>query len=186
MNHAATVRSAATAAAAAPTDASQVKPFIDAMADLFACMNALVIATNGVDPTSGAAALAAFTVFKTRFETRGPVLTVKKNSTLAPTTMSDDDVLAAGDRTAATPATLLRHDPSDNTPANGARVQTKHQLVYNNVMWVAMKDDVTFNSGPPPTLTGGTVISAYPTSMTSIPPDPVHPAKDADRFSRIP
>lgn len=184
--HAGTVRGVAGAAAASPTSGGAVKPFIDSMSDLLASMNALVVATTAVDPGAGAVAQAALTAIRDRFESRGPALSVKKNSTLAPAGMTDDDVLRAGDQTAATPATLIRDDATDNAPADGAQIDTKHQLLINNVVWVVMKSNVTFHTGHPPTLTGGTVISSYPTSLTAVPADPVHPAKDTDRFSTIP
>ncbi|KAA3659663.1 MAG: hypothetical protein DWQ04_21645 [Chloroflexi bacterium] len=117
------------------------------------------------------------------------MLSAAKNSTLAPAGMSEDAILQAGDQTAAVPATLIRDRPNNNNPPNGTQIETKHQLIINNVVWIAIKENVTFNRPPPPAapvLTNGQLSSSYPTNMNVIPPDPVHPAQDAEGFSTIP
>lgn len=175
---------AAPNAAAHPNNASHVKPFIDAISDMLAGIDALVRATTVVDPGAGAIASAAFLAIKNRFESQGPVLSMKKNSTVAPNGWTDDQVLAAGDQTAAVVPTLIRRDP-DNNPNTGDQCETKHQLVINGIVWVVMKEQVTIDRGPPVTFTGGRVISSYPTSASVVPADAVYPAKDADRFSTV-
>lgn len=190
-NHVAAVLAAAPNAAANVNSATATKPFVDAISDLFASARSLVDAADqcafGRDvSTAVRSALAELRRLEADFEQNGPVLSVKKNSTLAPNGWTDDDILRAGDETAAVPATLIRHRTSNNAPADGDIVETKHQKLIQGMVWVVMKGNVTFRLGPPPTLVGGAVISSYPTNGTLIPPDPIHPNKDADGFSAIP
>ena len=108
------------------------------------------------------------------FQTKGPKLSGKKSSTLAPSTMSEDDILIAGDQTAETQATLIRYESTNNIPVSGTQISTMHQKIIHNIVWIVLKDNVTYTkSGGSPTLTGGKVTSSFPTSDTAIPADPV-------------
>ena len=184
--HAVAATAAAADAAAHPDIASDVKPFIDAMSDLFASANAVLKNANQIDPAVASRGVAALNAAIANFESTGPVLSAKKNSTIAPNSWTDDRVLRAGDQTAQVSPTLIRQDNTNNNPVDGSSVETKHQAVIDGIVWVVMKADVTFHQGPPPTFTGGRIISSYPTTDTVIPSDAVHPNKDADRFSTVP
>ncbi|MEA5519971.1 DUF4157 domain-containing protein [Limnoraphis robusta] len=184
LNHLATVNLTAPAASGNPNDATQLRPFIDAMSDLFASADALIGAGIPLVPAVANPALLAFQNIQTNFAQNGPVLSVKKNSTTAPAGWSDDDILRAGDQTAAQPATLFRHRAFVNNPPNNTPVETKHQLVIRGMVWVVIKNNVTYTT-PPPTVNGGTLISSYPTNLIAIPPDPVYPAQDGDGFCHI-
>ena len=161
---------------------------------MHASANAVLVAaraaaTNTINPTVVNAAIAQLALDIQQFHQNGPVLSTAKQSTLPPPGMSEDEMLKAGDLTAAVPATLIRDRANHNNPPDGGLVETKHQRLSNGVVWVAMKENVTFNRPAlplMPTLAGGNVSSVYPTSMNVIPPDTVHPAEDTDGFSTIP
>lgn len=188
--HVATCTATAPAAAAHAASAASVKPFLDAADNLLASADAVItaaaqVAANTVNPNAVLVAQGQLQALQTAFAQQGPVLSIKKNSTLAPTGWSDDAILRAGDETAAVPATLLRHRVTNNTPPDNAQVETKHQKLIQGMVWVVMKANVLYHTAPP-RLTGGEVTSSYPTSATVIPADPVRPAADGDGFSALP
>jgi hypothetical protein len=159
-------------------------------------MNALtaaVVVENRTGQNLATPARVALQAEIDRWRQNGPVLSANKNSTFAPPGWTDDDVIRAGDLAAAVPATLVRYNnpPPVQIPPNGANVESKHQRVTidphtgNNFVWVVMKANATYNAGPPPSITGGDVISSYPTNDAAIPASPVAGAMDADRFSPI-
>jgi hypothetical protein len=172
------VNNTATDAAANPADASKVSPFADNVKDMFANADAIVSAIRALEGATGSKAgeadkaKAILETLKTQFQTDGPMFSAKKNKTLAPNGWTNDQILLAGDQTASEPATLIRDRVNSNAPVHGATVQTMHQKMIGGVMWVVIKDGVTYTT-PPPTLTGGTVTSSYPTQGTSIPTDPI-------------
>jgi hypothetical protein len=184
------------ALAAGGGNAAGMAPFIDAVVALYtSTRNALVAAQRiEINTASNLAtpALALLDAEILRWQQNGPVLSANKNSTFAPPGWTDDDVLNAGDLTAATPATRVRYDAGFPAPIpNGVNVDTKHELVINDpvtgnsLVWVVMKRDAVYTLGLPSTAAGGVIISSFPTNDPAIPVAPVYPARDIDRFSAI-
>lgn len=201
LDAAAARAAAAGAVAAGVGNAAGMAPFIDQVVNLYtSAMNALTAAIaveNRTGQNLAAPARALLQAEINRWRQNGPVLSANKNSTFAPPGWTDDDVIRAGDLAAAVPATLVRYNNPQPAhvpipaPPNGANVESKHQRVTNDpatgnpFVWVVMKANATYNAGPPPSLTGGTVISSYPTNDAAIPAPPLAGNMDADRFSPI-
>jgi len=189
-------RAAAAAAAAATTNATALGPFVEAMDNLCnqaqTLLRAAVLAETNTGTTAGAAALAALGLLIANYAATGPKLSAKKNSTFAPAGMSDDDILKAGDLTAAIPATLIRDrgrngsTTSGHTFADNTQVDSMHQRLAGGIVWVAVKEGVTLRIGHPSTLTGGRLTSSYPTGLTAIPADPAAGVPNADGFAPLP
>lgn len=184
------------ALAAGGGNAAGMAPFIDAVVALYtSTRNALVAAQRiEINTASNLAtpALALLDAEILRWQQNGPVLSANKNSTFAPPGWTDDDVLNAGDLTAATPATRVRYDAGFPAPIpNGVNVDTKHELVVNDpvtgnsLVWVVMKSNAVYTLGTPSTTAGGVIISSFPTNDPAIPVAPVYPVRDIDRFSAI-
>lgn len=189
QNDTVAIQHAAPAAAAGVANATAQAPFFDAVMATIAHMLQLFTHTEATETivggNVGSTSRAAFNTLIDNFINTGPSLSANKNSTFAPAGMTDDQILQAGDQTAAVPATLIRDRPNHNIPVDNTRIETMHQLVIGNVVWVATKDNVLYRSGPPPSLTGGTVTSAFPTQQTVIPPDPAPGAANGDGFGPL-
>ena len=191
------VPAAAGAVAAGAGNAAGMAPFIDAIVDLYThtrnALTAAIAVQNHTAANTATAARVQLDAAILAWQQNGPVLSANKNSTFAPPGWNDDDVIRAGDLTAAVQAALVRYNnpPPVLVPPNGANVESKHQLVIadpatgQNFVWVVIKDNATYNVGPPPSITGGNIISSYPTNDVAIPAPPVAGAMDADRFSPI-
>jgi hypothetical protein len=177
------VRTSADVASASPDNATAVKAFVDGVDDLFAATKACVMAAKMLDAKEVAKAiqgdLAVFNTAIDSFELKGPVISGKKVSTIAPEAWTDDDVLKAGHETALVTPTLV---DTPNRPADNAKIRTKHQKVVNGVAWVAIKADVTFKDGNPPSFVGGQMTSSFPTQKDAIPAPPAPNTKDDDDF----
>ena len=197
--HVSAARAAANALVAGgdPGHATRAAAFVDAVQDAKASAKAILTATTellkianlaNITPANRTAVTQASKAVDSdfaAFETNGPVMTRPKDSTLAPARMSEDEVLALTDGVAATPATLFRDRPSNNAPADGTLVSTKHQSVNEDILWIAMKDNVTYRNVPAVTLTGGSVTSFYPTMHETVPSDPAGTGQDLDGYSTV-
>ncbi|MEW5288389.1 hypothetical protein ABW286_04210 [Erwinia papayae] len=193
---AALVGPAATAAVIAGTgNAAGMAPFIDAVVGLYThtkiALTAAIAVENRTGTNTATPARTALDAAFLAWQRHGPVLSANKNSTFAPPGWTDDQVIRAGDSAAAIPATLVRYNPPANNPPDGAIVDSKHHCLTNdpgtgrNFVWVVIKNNATYHAGPPPAITGGNVISSYPTGDTAIPAAPAPGTMDADRFSAI-
>jgi len=110
----------------------------------------------------------------------------KPTSTLAPAGMSDDEVLQMGHETAKEPVRLIKYGGAANQrPPNNALVRTKHLKLANNVVWVAIKENVTFVDGAVPAWTGGRLAAGYPTADTAFPPDPAMGTTDVEGYHQL-
>jgi hypothetical protein len=175
------IRILATNAAANPTNAATVRLFTDAVTDLVIRARQTASAAKELAKTVNAqmqTQAQALDAGVTAFDQFGPAVSDKKTSTLAPATWSDEDILAAGAETAAETPLLVDQAARPNT---GDHIRTKHQKVINNVVWVAIKRDVTFTDGAVPTFTGGVQTSSWPLGVSVIPPA-VNGVADGDGF----
>jgi hypothetical protein len=179
----------ATTARTSHADASAVKPFYDAVVDLLSKALVAIRTARGAAPNSAVLDTHETNVnaAMTSFMTQGPVISAKKpTSTLAPGTMTEDEILEMGHETAKEPVKLIKHsDKPNKRPADGALVRTKHVKLVNGIVWVAIKENVTFREGTPPGWEGGKLAAGYPTGDSAIPADPAMGTADVEGYHQL-
>lgn len=175
---------AAGLSAATPNDVALRKAFVDSVLALVAradstCSTAKTV--TGAAAINNAQETTDLATAKALFQTHGPAFSDVKQSTIAPAAWTDDQVLDAGHQAIMQPAVLVNPD----NPPNNSVVRTKHQAVVGGVLWVAIKERVTFTNVPP-YFAGGEMTSSWPTAGTAIPAAPGPGVADPDSFYTYP
>lgn len=159
-----------------PNHAPTIGAFVDGVRTLMQQVDNVIAAARQATTTQGVNNLPAvvnYNASKQTFLTHGPAMSITKDTTIPPVNWTNDQVLDAGSQAIQAPVRWVENYPL----ANNDVTQTLHQAVVAspvggpNVVWSAVKDNVTYTT-PPSAYTQGQVLGFWPTTDAALPPLP--------------